>query len=66
MRKQKSMKKMMGLLCTGVLALSLPACGSVSAQEMQNQPLSAVVPVQTPAETEIGRASCRERVSMFV
>lgn len=60
MRKQKSMKKMMGLLCTGVLALSLPACGSVSAQEMQNQPLSADVPVQTPAETAGNNAETRQ------
>ena len=41
MKKKKNMKNTAGLLCMGVLALSLSACGSVNAQEIQTQPLSA-------------------------
>lgn len=51
MRKLKNRKNTVALLCTGVLALSLPACISANAQGMQTQPLSAIVSEQNMGET---------------
>lgn len=65
MKKKKNMKNTAGLLCMGVLALSLSACGSVNAQEIQTQPLSAAAPVQSTDEaagknTEAGQSEPEE------
>lgn len=65
MKKKKYMKNTAGLLCMGVLALSLSACGSVNAQEIQTQPLSAAAPVQSTVEaagknTEAGQSEPEE------
>lgn len=65
MKKKKNMKNTAGLLCMGVLALSLSACGSVNAQEIQTQPLSAASPVQSTVEatgknTEAGQSEPEE------
>lgn len=57
MRRQKNWKKSMGMICAGVLALSMTGCGAASAREAETKPTAAVMNTTAAAEQNSGEAA---------
>lgn len=51
MRRQKNRKMNMGIICAGVLALSITSCGTASAQVPETKPVPTVTSEQHSKET---------------
>lgn len=63
MKRQNYGKKNMGIICAGILMLSIMGCGTVSAQEEETKPIAAVPSEQNSPETAEGPAETNQEKS---
>lgn len=52
MIRQKNVKKNMGIICAGVLVLSMTGCGTASAQVTETKTSTTITSEQTPGKTD--------------
>ena len=62
-KRQNYGKKNMGIICAGILMLSIMGCGTVSAQEEETKPIAAVPSEQNSPETAEGPAETNQEKS---
>lgn len=63
MRRQKNAKKNMGIICAGVLVLSMTGCGTFSAQAAGTKPMATVTSELNSVETTGGSAETNQAKS---
>ena len=57
MIRQKNVKKSMGMICAGVLVLSMTGCGISSSREAETKPSAAVMKTTAAAKQQSGEAA---------
>lgn len=57
MKRKKNWKKSMGMICAGILALSMMGCGTSSSREAETKPAAAVMKTTAAAKQQSGEAA---------